>query len=86
MNVKRSGYFCMQTPKSAQFVLYRNIYHFVHCIIRRITNFYLQVLQRPNPEQWYAEQVIGVHTIGKVTVKLMELANIPGSFTNHSLR
>ena len=50
------------------------------------SNFYLQALQRRNPKQWFAEQVIGVHMIGKVTVNLMELAKIPGFFTNHSLR
>ena len=49
-------------------------------------NFYLQSLQKPSPKQWYAEQVIGVHTISKITADLMKAAEIEGYFTNHSLR
>ena len=49
-------------------------------------NFYLQSLQKPNPRQWYAEQVIGVHTISKITADLMKKGDIEGYFTNHSLR
>ena len=48
--------------------------------------FYLQTLQKPNPRQWYAEQVIGVHTIAKITTELMKQGDIEGYFTNHSLR
>ena len=49
-------------------------------------NFYLQSLQKPTPNQWYAEQVIGVHTIAKITGDLMKSGGIEGYFTNHSLR
>ena len=49
-------------------------------------NFYLQSLQKPTPTQWYAEQVIGVHTISKIVGDLMKKGDIEGYFTNHSLR
>ena len=50
------------------------------------SNFYLRALQKPTPKCWYAEQVVGENTIGKVVKKLMEQAKIEGFFTNHSLR
>ena len=50
------------------------------------SNFYLQSLQKPIPSQWYAEQVVGQNTIGKVVQKLMSDAKIEGFFTNHSAR
>ena len=50
------------------------------------SNFYLQALQKPKPNQWYGEQVIGQQTISKIVSKLMEEAKIEGFFTNHSLR
>ena len=50
------------------------------------SNLYLQSLQKPSPHQWYAEQVIGTHTISKVVTELMHKAKIEGFFTNHSLR
>ena len=50
------------------------------------SNFYLQILQKPMPRQWYTEQVIGTHTIGKVVSVMMRDAKIEGFFTNHSLR
>ena len=49
-------------------------------------NFYLKSLQKPTPKQWYAEQVVGSATLGKVVKMLMKEANIEGFFTNHSLR
>ena len=49
------------------------------------SNLYLQALQKPKPNQWYGEQVIGSNNIAKIVTKLMEEANIPGLFTNHSL-
>ena len=49
-------------------------------------NFYLQSLQCPTPRQWYAGQVIGTNTIGKVVSELMQQGGIDGFFTNHSLR
>ena len=52
----------------------------------RKSNFYLQCLQKPTPKQWYGEQVIGVHTIGKIVSELMKRAKIEGFFMNHSLR
>ena len=51
-----------------------------------LSNFYLRALQKPTPKCWYAEQVVGENTIGKVVKKLMEQAKIEGFFTNHSLR
>ena len=36
------------------------------------SNFYLQSLQKPVPSQWYADQVVGQNTIGKVVQKLNE--------------
>ena len=49
-------------------------------------NFYLQCLQKPTPNQWYAEQVIGKNTIGQVVKELIKNSKVDGFFTNHSLR
>ena len=49
-------------------------------------NFYLKAKQKPTPTQWYAGQVVGQNTLGKVVKKMMEEAEISGYFTNHSAR
>ena len=49
------------------------------------SNFYLQSLQKPTPKQWYGEQLILKHTIGKVVSDIMETGGIQGFLTNHSL-
>ena len=53
---------------------------------KKRSNFYLHSLQHPTPIQWYGEQVVGIHSIAKVVKGLMEKANIPGFFTNHSTK
>ena len=52
----------------------------------KCNNFYLQLLQRPNPKRWYSNQVVGQNSISKVVKQMMCDANIEGFFTNHSLR
>ena len=49
-------------------------------------NFYLRSLEKPNPAQWYGEQVVGRHTLTKVVGKLLQKANLGGFYSNHSLR
>ena len=49
-------------------------------------NFYMRSLEKPNPAQWYGEQVVGKHTLTKVVGKLLKTAQLDGFFTNHSLR
>ena len=49
-------------------------------------NFYLQSLQKPTPSRWYASQVVGENTLGKVIKTMLHDARIDGYFTGHSLR
>ena len=49
-------------------------------------NFYLKALTKTRPSQWYANQVVGQTTLGKVVKEIMKAAEIEGFFTNHSLR
>ena len=49
-------------------------------------NFYLQSLQKPTPSKWYASQVVGQNTLGKVIKTMLHDARIDGYFTGHSLR
>ena len=49
-------------------------------------NFYLRSLEKPNPAQWYGEQVVGRHTLTKVVGKLLKVSDLDGFFSNHSLR
>ena len=49
-------------------------------------NFYLRSLDKPNPVQWYGEQVVGCHNLTKVVSELLKTAKLDGFFTNHSLR
>ena len=51
-------------------------------------NFYLKSLQKTNPAQWFAAQVVvvGVNTLKKVIKNMLGHANIDGYYTNHSLR
>ena len=49
-------------------------------------NFYLKALTKTKPSQWYAKQVVGQNTLGKVVKQMMKEAEIEGFFTNHSLR
>ena len=49
-------------------------------------NFYLRSLERPNPAQWYGEQVVGRHNLTSVVKNLLKDAKLDGYFTNHSLR
>ena len=49
-------------------------------------NFYLKALTKTRPSQWYANQVVGQNTLGKVVKELMNAVEIEGFFTNHSLR
>ena len=50
------------------------------------TNFYLRSLEKCNPGQWYANQVLGQHKIQEVVKNLLKNAKLDGFFTNHSLR
>ena len=49
-------------------------------------NFYLKSLQKPRINQWYAGQVVGQNTLGKVIKTMLYDARIDGYFTGHSLR
>ena len=49
-------------------------------------NFYMRSLEKPNPAQWYSEQVVGKHTLSKTVGRLLKEAKLDGFFTNHSLR
>ena len=49
-------------------------------------NFYLKSLTKPTPTQWYAEQVVGQNTLGKVIKGIMQNAGVEGFYTNHSAR
>ena len=46
-------------------------------------NFYLRSLEKPNPAQWYGEQVVGKHALSKVISEMLK--DHGGFFTNHSL-
>ena len=49
------------------------------------TNLYLRSLEKPNPAQWYGEQVVGCHTLCGVVKSFLKSAELDGFFTNHSL-
>ena len=49
-------------------------------------NFYLQSLEKPSFNQWYGEQVVGLHTLSKTVKELLKSSKLNGFFTNHSLR
>ena len=49
-------------------------------------NFYLRSLDKPNPGQWYANQVLGQNKVQEVVKNLLKNAQLDGFFTNHSLR
>ena len=49
-------------------------------------NFYLQSLQKPTHNRWYASQVVGQNTLGKVIKQMLFNARTDGYFTGHSLR
>ena len=48
--------------------------------------FYLRSLEKPSINQWYGEQVIGLHTLSKTVKELLKNCALDGYFTNHSLR
>ena len=47
---------------------------------------YLKALKRPKGEVWFQKAPIGHNTLSKTVSRLMSSANIPGKFSNHSLR
>ena len=49
-------------------------------------NLYLQSLTNPTPACWYAKEVLGTNSIGKIIAKLMESAGYEGFYSGHSLR
>ena len=49
-------------------------------------NFYLQSLQKPTVNRWYAGQVVGQHTLSKVIKSMLQNSKIDGYFTGHSLQ
>ena len=49
-------------------------------------NFYLRSLEKPNPAQWYGEQVVGRHTLTKVVGRIMRDCKLDFFVSNHSLR
>ena len=49
-------------------------------------NFYFQVLNKPTPACWYANQVMGEQSIGKIIGKVMENVGYEGFYSGHSLR
>ena len=49
-------------------------------------NFYLRSLEKPNPAQWYGEQVEERHTLTKVVGRVMKNVDIGYFVSNHSLR
>ena len=50
------------------------------------SNFYLQSLQKPTVNRWYAGQVVGQNTLAKTIKSMLHNAKIEGFFTGHSLR
>ena len=48
--------------------------------------FYLQSLQKLAATRWYAGQVVGQTTLGKVIKTMLHNAKLEGYFTGHSLR
>ena len=49
-------------------------------------NFYLQSLSKPAPACWYAKEVLGEGSIGKIMGKMMTEAGYEGFYSGHSLR
>ena len=49
-------------------------------------NFYLQSLSKPTPACWYACEVLGEGSIGKIMGKMMAEAGYDGFYSGHSLR
>ena len=49
-------------------------------------NFYLQSLHKPTANRWYAGQVVGQNTLGKVIKTMLHNSKLDGYFTGHSLR
>ena len=47
---------------------------------------YLKALKRPKGEVWFQKAPIEHNTLSKTVSRLMSSANIPGKFSNHSLR
>ena len=79
--------------------IYPNKNDVSHCAVRLVDkylglcpsktkkpNFYLRSLDKYNPGQWYANQVLGQCKIGEVVKNLLKSAKLDGYFTNHSLR
>jgi hypothetical protein len=51
-----------------------------------IDDFYLTPILSVNSKRWYKKSPMGINTISKVVSNLCERAEIPGYFTNHSLK
>ena len=49
-------------------------------------NFYLRSLEKPNPAQWYGDQLVGKNSLIKVVGKMLKNAKLDRYFTNHSLK
>ena len=57
------------------------------CPLDRPPNaLYLKPLKRPVGDVWYSKSAIVHNILGKTIQCLMKAANIPGTFSNHSLR
>ena len=53
--------------------------------IQKKQNFYLRILEKPNPAQWYSEAVVGLHTLSKVVGRMLKNPSEGTFFSNHSL-
>ena len=53
---------------------------------RPLNAFYLKPLKRPKGDIWYQKVPIGHNILAKMVSRMMKDANIPGHYTNHSLR
>ena len=47
--------------------------------------FYLKPRTKPTDDCWYCNAPVGHNLLGNIVKRLMEAAEIPGRFTNHSL-
>ena len=57
------------------------------CPVDKPSNaFYLKPLKHPKGEIWYQKAPLGHNTLSSMISSIMKSANIPGKFTNHSLR
>ena len=63
---------------------------FVTCLCYRLTRgpqaFYLQCKKKPEPYCWYLNRPVGANKLRDTIKELCKKANLPGFYSNHSLR